>query len=142
MKIGNVEVEQGVLLAPMEDVSDLHGLVWEDAQEIAQQLGLRLKIAPPNKRTDGIVKEQRTKAGTQVRPNTEITVTLLLPDFAAEKITAKTLPDVRGMSVRRALTLLHAAGVKTKVIGEGGTVTRQEFRDGKEPLCIIDCGKE
>jgi hypothetical protein len=77
-----------------------------------------------------------------VRPNTEITVSLLSPDFAAEKITAKTLPDVRGMSVRRALTLLHAAGVKTKVIGAGGTVTRQEFRDGKEPLCIIDCGKE
>jgi membrane peptidoglycan carboxypeptidase len=124
------------------EVPDLRGLAWEDAQEIAQQLGLRLKITPANARPEGIIKEQRTKAGTAVKSNAEITVTTLRQDFAAEKITAKSVPDVRGMSVRRALTLLHAAGVKTKVIGQGGIVTRQEFRDGKEPLCIIDCGKE
>lgn len=124
------------------EVPDLRGLSWEDAQEIMQQLGLKLKILPTTARMEGIIKEQRTKAGTVVKPNAEVSVITLQPDFAAEKITAKSLPDVRGMSVRRALTLLHAAGVKTKVIGSGGIVSRQEFRDGKEPLCIIDCGKE
>ncbi|TAE29086.1 MAG: PASTA domain-containing protein [Candidatus Kapaibacterium sp.] len=128
--------------APIIEVPDLRGLAWEDAQEIAQELGLKLKIIPANTRASGIVKEQLTKAGAVVRANAEISVQLLQPDFAAERVTAKTLPNVRGMSVRRALTLLHAAGVKTKVVGEGGIVTRQEFRDGKEPLCIIDCGKE
>ncbi len=128
--------------APKVEMPDVRGLAWEDAQEIAQQLGIRIKITPATAHAGGIIKEQRTKAGTLVKPNAEVLVSTLQPDFAAEKLTAKSLPDVRGMSVRRALTLLHAAGVKTKVIGQGGTVTRQEFRDGKEPLCIVDCGKE
>ena len=77
-----------------------------------------------------------------VKAGAEIVVGTLQPDFVAEKITAASIPDVRGMSVRRALTLLHAAGIKTKVIGQGGVVVRQEFRNGKEPLCIVDCVRD
>jgi membrane peptidoglycan carboxypeptidase len=125
------------------EVPDLRGLMWADALDIAQNLGLKLKPLSPNPKTGSIIiSSQRTKAGTEVKSGTEVLVGTLQPDFVAEKITASTIPDVRGMSVRRALTLLHAAGIKTKVVGQGGVVVRQEFRNGKEPLCILDCVRE
>lgn len=125
------------------EVPDFRGLMWGDALDIAQNLGLKIVSLTPTAKTGTIiVSTQKTKAGTLVQPGTIISVGTLQPDFVAEKITAATIPDVRGMSVRRALTLLHAAGIKTKVIGQGGVVIRQEFRNGKEPLCIVDCSRE
>jgi beta-lactam-binding protein with PASTA domain len=122
---------------------DLRGLMWSDALDITQNLGITLKAATPSAKTGTIiVSSQKIKPGTIVKSGTEIIVGTLQPDFVAEKITAASIPDVRGMSVRRALTLLHAAGIKTKVIGQGGIVVRQEFRNGKEPLCILDCVRE
>lgn len=125
------------------EVPDLRGLMWADALDIAQNLGLKLKPISPNPKTGAIIiSSQKIKPGAEVKLGTEIPVGTLQPDFVAEKITAATIPDVRGMSVRRALTLLHAAGIKTKVVGQGGVVVRQEFRNGKEPLCVLDCVRE
>ena len=125
------------------EVPDVRGLMWTDALDIMQNLGLKLKPATPTPKTGAIiVSSQKIKAGTLVKVGAEIVVGTLQPDFVAEKITAASIPDVRGMSVRRALTLLHSAGIKTKVIGQGGVVVRQEFRNGKEPLCIVDCVRE
>ncbi len=125
------------------EVPDLRGLMWSDALDITQNLGITLKAATPSAKTGTIiVSSQKIKPGTMVKSGAEIIVGTLQPDFVAEKITAASIPDVRGMSVRRALTLLHAAGIKTKVIGQGGIVVRQEFRNGKEPLCILDCVRE
>ena len=125
------------------EMPDLRGLMWSDALDITQNLGITLKAATPSAKTGTIiVSSQKIKPGTIVKSGTEIIVGTLQPDFVAEKITAASIPDVRGMSVRRALTLLHAAGIKTKVIGQGGIVVRQEFRNGKEPLCILDCVRE
>ncbi len=125
------------------EVPDFRGLMWNDAVDIAQNLNLKIAPLTPNPKTGTIiVSSQKTKAGTLVKAGTAVLVGTLQPDFVAEKITAASIPDVRGMSVRRALTLLHAAGIKTKVIGQGGVVVRQEFRNGKEPLCIVDCVRD
>ncbi|MCS6807617.1 MAG: penicillin-binding transpeptidase domain-containing protein [Bacteroidota bacterium] len=130
---------QGTLV----EVPDFRGLLWNDALDVAQHVGL--KIAMPNayaKTGEIVISGQRVNAGTLVKVGTVIAVDVLQPDFLSEKVSAATIPNVRGMSVRRALTLLHAAGIKTKVIGHGGVVVRQEFRGGKEPLCILDCVRE
>jgi cell division protein FtsI (penicillin-binding protein 3) len=124
------------------ETPDFRGLLWDDALEAARAVGLKLTPIASNPKSGVIiVSGQKTKPGAPVKPGTEIIVQILQPDFVAEKMTAASIPNVRGMSIRRALTLLHAAGIKTKVIGQSGVVVRQEFRNGKEPLCIVDCTK-
>jgi cell division protein FtsI (penicillin-binding protein 3) len=116
-------------------VPDVRGLTLVAAKELAKESGFTVKTTA----SSGVVQTQKPKAGTAAQTTTEIVVSTTQPDITVDALPNTTIPDVRGMTLRRALTLLHAANIKTKVLGQGGTVYKQEFRDGKEPLCILDC---
>jgi cell division protein FtsI (penicillin-binding protein 3) len=123
-------------------VPDLRGLPYQSAVESARNLGLTLK---PNV-AGGVVQSQKPKAGTVLKarsttttPEMVIAVQTTQPDITVDALPNSTIPNVRGMTLRRALTLLHAANIKTKVVGQGSTVARQEFKDGRDPVCTLYC---
>ncbi len=118
-------------------VPDLRGLPYNDALEAAKNAGFKVRANIAG----GVVQSQKPAAGMAAKTGAEIRVTTTQPDITVDALPNTTIPDVRGMALRRALTLLHAANIKTKVIGQGGIVQKQEFKDGKEPLCILDCRK-
>jgi cell division protein FtsI (penicillin-binding protein 3) len=116
-------------------VPDFRGLPYSDALEVARNLGIKLKANIAG----GVVQDQKPKVGTLVKSGMEIRITTTQPDITVDVLPNTTIPNVRGMTLRRALTLLHAANIKTSVVGQGSVVARQEFKDGREPLCILYC---
>jgi hypothetical protein len=47
-------------------------------------------------------------------------------------------PNVKGMSVRRAMSVLHAAGYQVRVIGQGKVIGQVYNKAGKKE-CILSC---
>ncbi|MGA1414331.1 MAG: PASTA domain-containing protein [Candidatus Kapaibacteriota bacterium] len=46
------------------------------------------------------------------------------------------MPDVRGMSVRRALAVLHSSGYKARLVGKGKVISQVRSKvDAKE--CVL-----
>lgn len=126
------EVEITTLITP-----DFRGMQYQSALDLALSKGLTIKTSSPG----GVVQEQKPRAGVTIKAGSVIMLTTMQPDITVDALPNTTIPNVRGMTLRRALTLLHAANIKTKVLGQGGIVYKQEFKDGKEPLCILDCRK-
>lgn len=116
-------------------VPDLRGLPYKDALDVAQDAGYTIKANV----VGGVIQDQKPKAGSALVAGGTIAVTTTQPDITVDALPNKNIPSVQGMTLRRALTLLHAANIKTKVVGQGSLVARQEFKDGKEPICTLYC---
>jgi cell division protein FtsI (penicillin-binding protein 3) len=116
-------------------VPDLRGLPYNDALETAKDAGYTLKANV----VGGVIQDQKPKAGSPLAFGGTITATTTQPDITVDALPNKNIPSVQGMTLRRALTLLHAANIKTKVIGQGSIIVRQEFKDGREPVCTLYC---
>jgi beta-lactam-binding protein with PASTA domain len=53
-----------------------------------------------------------------------------------KKNVLKPMPDVRGMSVRRALAVLHSSGYKARLVGKGKVISQVRSKvDAKE--CVL-----
>jgi cell division protein FtsI (penicillin-binding protein 3) len=136
-------ISDAVVTATLPDsvvVPDVRGITVENAETVLHQNGLHLR-----NRGQGIIGQQSPLPGKKVLRGTDVTAEFRVPTPAIkkdsiEKAHAETLrPDVRGMAVRRALAVLHAANVKVKVLGSG-IVIRQTWTDNKkEKSCVIDC---
>ena len=121
-------------------VPDVRGISVENAEVVLHQLGLRLK-----NRGQGIIAQQsplptiRVMRGSEILAESRVPTPQVVNTDSTEKARIAALrPDVRGMTVRRALAVLHAAGTKVKVIGSG-SVQRQTWAPGKEKSCTIEC---
>ncbi|MFN8361908.1 MAG: penicillin-binding transpeptidase domain-containing protein [Candidatus Kapaibacterium sp.] len=121
-------------------VPDVRGISVENAEVVLHQLGLRLK-----NRGQGIIAQQsplpaiRVVRGSEILAESRVPTPQVVNTDSTEKARIAALrPDVRGMTVRRALAVLHAAGTKVKVIGSG-SVQRQTWAPGKEKSCTIEC---
>jgi cell division protein FtsI (penicillin-binding protein 3) len=132
-------------------VPDLRGLSIDHAQEILQHIGLRIKGAD-----HGIIINQSIPEGTWLEKGKSIKVgtqdgmldgkqskTFSLKDTSAivkqipgKPTILKPMPDVRGMSIRRALSVLHASGYKARLTGKGKVVSQMRSKTNPKE-CIL-----
>ncbi|MBN2730829.1 MAG: PASTA domain-containing protein [Balneolaceae bacterium] len=107
-------------------VPDLRGLKTEEAKAMLSNQKLVFETIG----SGNWVKSQSPEAGTKFQPNQEITITLA---DALVKQTENTesaiIPDVDGMSMRKAVWLINKQGFEAKMIGSG-TVHTQFPRAG------------
>lgn len=112
-------------------VPDVRGLDLATAETVLRRLGLRCSPAGESatgQRTagqTGTVNTQRPRHGIRVERGGTVSVVLTPPGGAR--------PDVRGLLLRRAVTVLHTAGYEVRVRGTG-TVTDQQWNGD---TCII-----
>ena len=111
-------------------VPDLRGLYVKDAIKIAQNLKLKLTNTSE---TNSIIISQSLK------PNQKVHIWGKIDIQTFDKTKQAELPDVRGLTIRRAITILHNAGYKTKVIGSGKVSGQQWSREGKYRSCTLIC---
>jgi cell division protein FtsI (penicillin-binding protein 3) len=121
------------LLKDSVSVPDVRGLTKESATEILHRTGLRLKTD----NNDGVIQSQKPAPGTFLLKGTNVAVQIRpIAKTPVENVALKSeKPDVRGMSARRALALIHGAGFKAKVFGSG-VVVKQTWEGG---TCVIEC---
>lgn len=111
-------------------VPDFRGLYVKDAKIIAQNM--KLKLSNTSDSNTIIISQSPMpcqkirkwgKIELQIFNNTEQTV----------------LPNVRGLTLRRAITILHNSGIKTRVIGSGKVNEQHWTREGKYRTCTLIC---
>jgi cell division protein FtsI (penicillin-binding protein 3) len=128
------EIEKHILQQEQTDeiwafAPDLKGLTKKDAKALLQEQQLPYKLQG----NGNWITEQQPESGTELTPSDEITLSLSntiaeaeiqeLPDGYS------LIPDVGGMSMRKAMVLLNNRGFETKIIGSG-TIYRQFPRPG------------
>ncbi|MEP7217697.1 MAG: penicillin-binding transpeptidase domain-containing protein [Bacteroidota bacterium] len=94
---------------------DLRGIDAEAATAIGMKFGYRVMARGNGK----MVARQEPAPGTLVEAHGVITLTTAAPEEM------RVMPDLRGMSLRRALNLLNACHIRPQINGTGGTVRGQ-----------------
>lgn len=112
-------------------VPELRGMSVARAKEIAEKAGIHLYRSPEQ----GIVITQSPSAGMLAPRSSPIIVTVRTKKQTQDSL--NTRPDVRGMSTRSALSVLHAAG-NTVVIKGSGYVAEQRWFTNKNQ-CLLVC---
>ena len=123
-------------------VPELKGLSIDDAQIILTDLGLKTKS---DART-GIIISQTPNAGSKVDRSTAITLQVNSPRVESHSNgisgnqSTSDLPNVQGLSLRRAISILHNAGFKANVRGSGLVrEQRWEVNENNEYICLLIC---
>lgn len=113
----------------------LMGLLIDDARQIINDVGLTIG----KNAKSGIITKQFPIAGTKIKRGTTVVLTTSSPDSLVS-VGSNKLPSVVGLSVRRAIAMLHSAGIKAKVKGQG-KVVRQiwEKNEKGEIICTLIC---
>ncbi|MFN4907662.1 MAG: penicillin-binding transpeptidase domain-containing protein [Bacteroidota bacterium] len=122
----DVRTQQTISAAPSTDtvvVPDVRGLTKSSADSVLQRLGLKSDVAG----ADGLVVHQWPDPGTKILRGSSVRVTVRTVSASGNK------PYVIGFSMRKAITVLHAAGYEVRVTGSG-KVSRQDW-DGA--TCIL-----
>lgn len=114
------------------NVPDVRGLSHDDALDLLHQFGLRMKSTG----TRGLAYQQTPPPDSTVERGSDITV---LFRSATDSVQTTTIPNVRGMALRRALNILNAAHIKTKIIGTGIVVRQRRETNGKQVVCVLEC---
>ena len=153
--VTNVEESNEQVRKRVQDssiVPDLRGLTYANAKELLHDVGLRIKGSE-----NGTVISQSRKPGiwlekgkiVDVHTNVSATPMQQSKSFAFDnnhsikpeqkhikKNVLKPMPDVRGMSVRRALAVLHSSGYKARLVGKGKVISQVRSKvDAKE--CVL-----
>lgn len=113
-------------------VPDVRGLAYQEATDLLHEFGLRLQSTA----SQGIVYNQSPAFGSRVERGSSVEVQLRTQQAPT---TTTAIPDVRGMTLRRALNVLNAARVTTRVIGNGTVVKQRQEKKGKEVVCVLEC---
>lgn len=116
------------------EVPDVRGLNSDEAREILHRAGLRLQTTG----NTGIVIEQTPPPGAWIEKGNEVSVKTKERKQEDEATTNNPRPDVRGMTLRRALNILHSAHVEVRILGSG-VVVNQHWEQEKELVCILEC---
>jgi cell division protein FtsI (penicillin-binding protein 3) len=98
---------------------DLRGIDAESARTIGEKFGYRVVVRGAGK----VVAQQQPAPGTEADARGVITLTMAPPEQR------HLMPDVRGMSLRRALNVLNAVRVRPRITG-GGIVRAQNPSPG------------
>lgn len=119
---GPQEPIRQVAAATTLETPDLRGLDAESARTLGEKYGCRVLLRGAGR----MVAEQLPAPGTRIEARSVITLTL----SALEK--QDRMPDVRGMSMRRALNILNACRIKPRVSGSG--IVRSQSPPPNTPL--------
>lgn len=118
-------------------VPNLKGLNFISAKKILQSLGLR---SYPDSTKNSVILRQDPGAGTMVPIKTPVTVSF---DYQQAQGTTPnntvSLVDVRGLSLRRALNILHKNKIKAIVKGDGVVGEQIWGMNGKDRTCTLIC---
>ena len=98
-------------------VPDVRGLTQETADSVLRRLGLRVEMVSGA----GVITKQDPQAGARRERGTSIAV-----QGQPQQGAPPQRPDVVGFPLRRAVTVLHAAGYEVKIKGSG-RVTQQQW---------------
>ena len=112
-------------------IPDVRGLGYKDAGDLLHEFGLRLQSSG----SQGIVYHQSPPPGNLVERGSTVEVQLRTQPQSA----TTPVPDVRGMTLRRALNILNAARVKTRISGSGVVVKQRQEKKGNEVVCVLEC---
>lgn len=122
----DVRTQKTISAVPSTDtvvVPDVRGLARISADSVLQRLGLRSDVAG----AEGLIVHQWPDPGTRLTRGSAIRITRTSVSSSGKR------PQVVGFSLRKAITVLHAAGFEVRVNGSG-KVVRQEW-DGA--TCVI-----
>lgn len=114
-------------------VPDVRGLDPLTADTVLQRLGLRLADEHP---ADVLIVQQRPEPGVRVERSTAVSThvqTSRKPGDTTTVATPANRPNVVGMPLRRAITVIHASGYDVRIHGTGKVVS-QEWRGN---VCIL-----
>lgn len=130
-------VEKNQLYSEAVLVPDVRGLEKSQAEAMLHQRGLRLQSS----QASGYVIAQSVKAGTKALRGTDIDVKLraAIVQDSTKKHTSGALTDVRGLTLRRAMALLHSQNVVVKVQGSGKVVKQTWSSKGTVKVCLLEC---
>ncbi len=117
-------------------VPRVEGYFIEDAKEILYSCGLEPKVKGE---VSSWVARQTPKAGELVEVGESVAIKAAGKAEIGEKETPPNI-DVSGLTLRKALRILHKAGVKARVKGEG-IVAEQKWSgdDQKGYVCVLIC---
>jgi cell division protein FtsI (penicillin-binding protein 3) len=124
-------------------VPAVKGFFSTDAVKILRDFGLNPILDNLN---DGIVISQNPKEGSLVQKGSDIIIKAkkfktIISDTLDRKISNENYkPDVRGFTVKKAVAILHKAGIYCKIHGNG-IVREQQWSKTKDKntLCILIC---
>jgi len=125
-------------------VPDIIGLFIDDAERILASYKLRLKNPQGLK---GIVITQNPEPGKDTDEYAQVLVSIRKHQRSGSSGTLlfdpKTIPDVRGMTLRRAVSLLHSHDIKVLIKGNG-IVRKQSWQKTFTGSVIVtlDCNSE
>ena len=118
-------------------VPGLKGVNLKDAQALLVSSRLHCQYYGD---PEGIVVEQQPSALTSVKDYSTVNINLSKLSSMNDSVKSKYLPDLRGLSTRRAMTLLHQAGIKIKVEGSGIVFDQVwSVNNKKERICTLKC---
>lgn len=115
---------------------DVRGMTYDMAKEILDNSGLRYS----QKKQEGTIVIQAPAAGARIPLYSPVVLTIrsvrsVNADSSQNGISSR--PDVRGMSVRRALAVLHAAGNTVTIKGSGYVREQLWYNKGKKSCTIV-----
>lgn len=122
----DVRTQQTISAVPSSDtvvVPDVRGLKLTTADSVLDRLGLQADTAG----NAGLIMHQWPDPGSRLVRGSSVRLTMRAPTPGA------TRPGVLGFSMRKAITVLHAAGFEVRVRGTG-RVVRQEW---EQTSCTI-----
>ena len=117
------------------EVPNVLGYSYEEATAILDQAKLSYQqktVLTTEEDEVGVVVKQSKKAGSKVRENAVITLTVGVLDTRVE------VPDVRGMTLEEAIEILNEVGISYQVVyeedenEEENIILKQSVRPGKE----------
>lgn len=118
---------------------DVRGMTYRMAKDILDNTGLHYS----QKEQKGTVVIQAPAAGTKIPVYAPVVLTIRSARSVNADLNQNVIsrPDVRGMSVRRALAVLHAAGNTVSIKGSG-YVREQIWYNKEKKSCTIFCSQK
>lgn len=107
-------------------VPNLIGLNTDDAKIMLNYLGLTLNTNEKH----GIISSQTPKPGSSTKKNKPVVVNV--NSFSSN---SNSMPDVKGLSLRKAINILNNANIPIKVQGKGLVIEQKILND----TCILIC---
>lgn len=134
------------LPSPVADsvtVPDVRGMEVKDAEELLRKRFLRSVCDA----TSGVVQQQSPAPGTRTAPGFGVTmrtssvapaapVPARAPSPTTDAMAAQSM-DVRGLSIRRAVTILHARNIRVRIIGSGRVREQRWVQEQGGKTCIL-----
>ncbi len=126
---------------PSDSVSvpDLRGMQWTQAEQLIHEKGLRLDRG----NEEGVIARQQPVAGSRVIRGTTLSIEYSTETGPIASDSTRTLLDkqldVRGLSLRRAVAILHANNIIVRVQGSGRVRSQEWSTQKKQRYCTLHC---